>query len=425
MNGPHKTLVPRTLDALKPRTDGKRRVVWDGGQANFCVIVTKTAKTFYAVKRIPGAAQPTWVPVGRYPEIKLADARKKAREALGAITEGRNPIAERRANRKKLIDRKDTFANVAEEFIKRHVAGLRRARTVANTIRRELIPVWGDRLITEISRRDVIELIEAILDRGCELEPGKRRKSGGPNAARTTLSAARKLFNWAAGRDIVAIAPTDRIKAAELHGTPVSRDRVLTDDEIRRVWNAAVATPYPYGPLVQLLILTGQRRDEIAALKWAEVDLDKSIIEIPATRVKAKANHVVPLTPTAIEILNGLPRFATGDYVFSGRIGDSPFSGFSKAKRRLDELIGEIEPYVLHDVRRSVRTNLSALGVLPFFAELVIGHQQRGVHAIYDLHRYDREKRAALMRWEKRLLSIVRSKPPEDGNVVPLRARAR
>jgi integrase len=172
-----------------------------------------------------------------------------------------------------------------------------------------------------------------------------------------------------------------------------------------------------------MLMLTGQRRGEIAGARWGEVDFDAGLMTIPASRMKGKAAHTVPLTPTAVEILRSLPRFVRGDYMFSGQTGDRPFSGFSKAKTRLDRSIGTITPFTLHDLRRTVRTRLSELGIAPFIGELVLAHTQQGVAKVYDLHRYDKEKRAALEAWEEKLLSIV-APEPEPAKVVPLRKHA-
>jgi integrase len=141
--------------------------------------------------------------------------------------------------------------------------------------------------------------------------------------------------------------------------------------------------------------------------------------------MKGKVAHTVPLTPAAAEILEGLPRFLAGPYVFTTTGGARPISGFSKMKARLDGLVGEIKPWTLHDIRRSVRTGLSSLGVLPVIAELTIGHKQQGIAAVYDRHRYDEEKRDALMRWEAKLRAITAPEPEPDENVVKLRAGAR
>jgi integrase len=424
-------LTDRSLQALRSKPAGQRSIVWDALLPGFAVrISAKGKRSFYAVRRRAGRSQVSWILLGVYPVMTLAEARTKAREALLALQDGHDPatlgVARRRAREEAERRRvASTFGAVAEDFIRRHAMQQRSGKYSASYVRRELIPVWGARPIGEITRRDVIELVEAVLDRGShQPTPGSRRETGGPFAARHTLSVARKLFNWAIGRDVIAVSPCDRIKAAELHGAQVARDRVLTDEEIRGVWNMAEAAEYPYGPLVRLLLLTGQRRDEIAAASWTEIDLDKGLLTIGADRMKAKAGHIVPLTPKAIEILEALPRWTAGDFVFSGSAGAKAFSGFSKSKKRLDRAIGNIAPYKLHDVRRTVRTRLAELGVTPFVGELVIGHTQRGIHKVYDLHKYTAEKRDALERWERRLLEIV-APAPVTPNVVPLPQRVR
>jgi integrase len=438
-------LTDRSLKALRPAPGGQRAVVWDALLPGMAVRVSgKGKRVFYAVKRRAGQTQPSWVLLGSYPVTTLAEARQKAREALLALGEGQHPTArtEARGREEEEAERRrraGSFGAVAEDFSSRLEGGritkvrgegpLRNPGTLAAIIRRELVPVWKDRQIANITRRDVIALIEAILDRGgASPGPGTRRRDGGPYAARHALAAARRLFDWAVGRDILAASPCERVKSAELHGAPAQRKRVLTDEEVQRVWAAAGSTPYPYGSLVQILMLTGQRRREIASARWSEIDLDRTLLEIPAERMKADAGHVVPLTAKAVEILAGLPRFAAGDFVFAGQTGAKPFSGFSKAKARLDrklvelvkagERVQPIAPYTLHDLRRTVRTRLAELGVTPFVGELVIGHAQKGVHAVYDLHTYDAEKREALLKWEAKLLSIVAPEP-----AMPARAR--
>jgi integrase len=430
-------LTDRSLKALRPSPTGGHPIVWDALMPGMAVRIGKKGKlSFYAVRRRLEAKQPTWVLLGHYPVVSLAEARAKAREALAALAEGHDPasLAERRREAERRRDA-TTFGAVAEDFASRLESGritkvrgrgpLRHPGMIAAIIRREFVPLWRDRQIAEISRRDVIVAIEAIRDRGGPSPgPGTRRRDGGPHAARHALAAVRRLFAWALDRDELAASPCERVKSAEVHGAAEQRKRVLTDEEVRRVWAAAEATPYPYGPLVRLLMLTGQRRAEIGGASWPEVDLDRALLTIGAERMKANVGHTVPLSPAAIEILNTLSRFAAGDFVFSGATGAKPFSGFSTAKKRLDELVGDIEPYTVHDIRRTVRTRLAQLGVTPFVGELVIGHTQTGVHAVYDLHTYDAEKREALERWERRLLAIVEPEPARP-NVVALPARAR
>jgi integrase len=366
--------------------------------------------------------------LGEYPVMSLAEARGKAREALNALMEGHDPATlavEKRHQREaaERAQRESTFAAVAEEFIRyyerkvdKHRNPLRTAAATAADIRRFLVPAWRERPAADVSYKEINKAIGDILDRR------------GTNAARHAFAAARLLFGWAFRRGTIPADPCERIDAEELHGPPPVRDRVLSDDELRAVWRTAEATPYPYGPLVRLLMLTGQRLSEIAEASWGEVE--GTLLTIPAERMKGKIAHTVPLTPKAVEILAELPRWAAGDFLFSGRTGARPFSGFSKAKERFDSAAGLASNWTLHDIRRTVRTALSSAGVLPVVAELTIGHKQQGIAAVYDLHRYDAEKRAALEAWEKKLLSIVAPEPePEPAaldNVVAMpAARAR
>jgi integrase len=419
-------LTDRSLKALKPAPAGRRLTVWDGIQPNLAVRVTeKGRRTFVLVRRRAGETTPTWVSLGTFPQLPLAEARRLAREALLSLAEGKDPreakAAERQAAEEAERRRQaGTLAAVAELYIKRHVSQLRSGRETAAIIRRELVAPLGDRPIGAITRRDLIELVEAIVDRGGDGPgPGHRRRDGGPFAARKALAAARGLFNWAVERAALAASPLAVVKAARLVGPMPSRDRVLDDREVRAVWRAAAELGYPFGSLVQLLLLTALRRDELSEATWSEINFDRGLLVIGAGRMKAKSSLAVPLVPTAVSILGAMPRFATGtDHLF--RVGPKPYASFSGAKARLDRVIGgTVAPFTLHDLRRTVRTRLSELGVLPFIAELVLAHTQQGIAKVYDLHRYDAEKREALEKWERRLLEIVGAGPA----VVPMRRR--
>jgi integrase len=195
---------------------------------------------------------------------------------------------------------------------------------------------------------------------------------------------------------------------------------VIGDADLRIIWQAAESTPYPFGPLIRMLILSGQRLNEIARAKSSEIDADTGCLVIPAARMKNKQVHAVPLTEQSRQLLDRLPRYAEGDCLFSTTFGKKPIAAFSKYKRRLDKAIvaiGCVEPWQLHDLRRTVRTGLSRAGISVFEAELVIAHTQSGVHGVYDRHRYDDEKRAALEKWEQ-LLARIRNPP---ANLIELR----
>jgi integrase len=452
----------RSLQALKPLTGGKRRTVWDAMLPGLAVRVSSCGKrSFYAVKRRAGAQQPTWILLGVYPITSLKEAREEGRKALGALMAGESPVeraetkrraaAEAETKNREAEKRREagTFRVVAETFIKAHLPRLRTCRPVEALIWRELIPALGEKQIGEIRRRDVIEVIEAIVARGIPEEGHRRVKSGGEYAARHALAALRKLLSWALARDVDGLDsnPCGGVKVADLLGAPKVRDRILFDHELRLIWRAAGVTSYPFGPLIRGLLLTGQRLREISEGAWSEINGDA--LAIPGDRMKGKAAHVVPLTGAMSALLDSLPHFTAGDYLFSTTGGARPVSGFSKMKARFDQTIvdlvtedraeliaaGAIESeaadrirhvahWTLHDLRRTMRTGMATAGVPPFIAELVIAHHQTGVHATYDLHRYDTEKRDALERWEKRLLNIV-APEPEAPNVIALPALAR
>ena len=252
---------------------------------------------------------------------------------------------------------------------------------------------------------------------------------GSPYEAHALLATARRFFSWAIDQQEYGLegSPCDRLRPKVIIGEKKPRQRILTDDELTALWKVTERIGYPYGPLYRMLALNGQRRSEVAEARWREFDLDKKLWVIPADRMKADAAHAVPLTDNVIEILKSLPRFTKGGHLFSSDFGVKPVNGFSKAKARLDkemtaELGGNVEPFVIHDIRRSVRTGLSALPVPDLVRELVIGHTKPGLHKVYDLHAYEAEKRHALNLWEARLRSIVAGKRP--AKVVALRGAA-
>ena len=195
--------------------------------------------------------------------------------------------------------------------------------------------------------------------------------------------------------------------------------------EIAALYRAAKRLGYPYGPVFLLLLLTGQRKSEIAEARWGEIDLAGRLLIIPPARMKGDAPHVVPLADDALAVLAELPRFARGDYLFSTAGGENPVNGFSKAKARLDKLmreeLGELAPFVIHDIRRTVRTGLSALPVPDLVRELVIAHAKPGLHKVYDQYAYLPERRHALELWAMRVRYIVE---PSPDKVVPLRPKA-
>jgi len=436
----------RTLKALKPAEPGKRITVWDAIQPNLCVRVSDKGRVSFTVVRRPtGSRKVVWTVLGRYPAMTLAKAREAARDALQALEAGKHPREVKETQRKaeeaqRRASIENTFSALAERFIAEHLPNLRSRKAVETLIRRELIPALGDTPIGEINRGDILELVEDIAARGKKAPGHRRMRNGGKHTARHTLLVLHKMFNWALARDKEGklTNPCARVKANDLYGKPKKRDRVLSNNELRWVWQAAEAMkPSPFGVLYQVLMLTGQRLREISEATWTEFDFEAATLTISAERMKSGLAHTVPLTPVVLQLLSEMPQFARSDFVFSTDLGRKradnakvdyrPISGFSKTQARMVQAVATLAAPVpvphwqIHDLRRTARTGMSACGVSPFIAGLVIGHRQEGVQEVYDLHTYDSEKRAALLKWEAKLLSII-APGPEPENVIALPA---
>ena len=228
----------------------------------------------------------------------------------------------------------------------------------------------------------------------------------------------KSFFDWAQELEHIEASPAAAIRAKKLVGEKKPRQRVLDDSELRVFWHATEQMGYPFGPLFQLLLLTGCRKSEIAGARWSEID--KGVLTIPAERFKSNAQHLVPLSSKALTIIESLPRW--GDYLFGG---DKPIGCFGKPKERLDKLMVSdaaatgvtVAPFRTHDLRRTVRTRLSSLKVPNHVAEMVIGHGKKGIERVYHQHSYETEIREALEKWAGLLRDIV---TPPPANVVRL-----
>ena len=410
-----RVLTEPFIRSLKPDAGGRRYAVSDALVPGLVLrIAPSGTKSFMLMVRWNGAAQPSARALGRVGELTLAKARDKAREWLDIRSQGKDPRELERARREAEAESKaTTFGAVMEEFITRVVRKRRHGARDEREIRKELMPRWKAKPLSAITQRDVVKLIDSITDRGAQRQ------------AHVLFSHVRGFFRWCVERGAYGIeaSPTDRLRPASLIGPKATRDRVLNDNEIAAFWRACDGLGYPSGPLHQLLLLLGQRKNEVGQARWSEVDLESKVLVIPASRYKSGVEHTVPLSDDAVAIIEKLPRFADCDYLFSfdGRRPVAPYS--HDAKRAIDQsMIGELgtlKPFVVHDLRRSVRSRLSALHVNSEVAEAVLGHQRRGVAGVYDRYTYATEKREALEAWAIRLRSII--EPAEPSNVVALR----
>ncbi len=424
-------LTDKLVKALRP---GDRRFdVLDALCPGFLVQVQPSGRITFQLRSRIGANWPVRRVIGQHSHLTVEQARRTARQWLELLHQGGSPEVARQTARDEQKRARDaaaaavanTVAVVADKFIARKLKEQRRGKAVANIIRNELLPAWDNRPIGDISHRDVREAVDKVIERGAA------------TYAHNVLDATRALFAFAVDHDLIEHNPCDRLKRRHVIGHKKHRERVLNDDELRALWRASGRLGYPFGPLYQLLVLTGARLNEVSGARWREFDFNNNNTwTVPAERFKAGHQHMVPLTDDAIAVLRELPRFRRGDCLFSTSFGDKPVNGWSKAKQRIDRLMLQtlralarlrgdepaevrLEPWVNHDVRRTVRTRLSALRVQDHIAEQVIGHGRRGIARVYDQHKFEVEKREALDKWQALLRSIV---APPPSNVVALRS---
>jgi integrase len=405
-----KDLTKAALDNLKP--GAARREIPDGHTRGLYFVLQTSGATSWAL-RYRVARRNRKLTLGPYPGIDLKTARELARKALAKIAAGGDPAAEKRTARAAArAPAEDLIEVVAERFITRHVrANLKAGRSAHEAerlLRQEVVAPWRGRRMGDITRRDVHKLLDAILDRGS------------PYTANRTLSWLRKLYSWAIVRDVVQTSPCDRVKPP---GTEIVRDRVLDDAELRLVWGQAEALGAPFGSVLQLLILTGQRLGEVSGMRWSEVDFAAKLWSMPKERTKNGRAHTVPLSPQAMTVIKATPRIV-GDFVFT-TAGNVPVAEFSRIKRLLDaRLPADMKPWRIHDLRRSTATGLARIGTDIVVVEKVLNHASgafRGIVGTYQRHGFDDERRVALDRWGRHVEALAAGETEE--NVVELAAR--
>jgi integrase len=399
-----KGLTTRAVETIGP---GKaRREIPDAHMPGLYFIVQPSGGKSWAVRYRHGR-RPRKHTLGAYPAIDLKAARELGANALRAAAEGRDPGREKAQSRSA---KTDSIENVVAQFIERHCKRSNRPRTVQETgrlLRLHVLPRWRGRTVQDITRRDVLDVLDRVVDNGT------------PIAANRVLSATRKFFNWCVQRDIIALSPCAGVKPP----TPESsRDRVLSDSELKLIWRAAEAVGWPFGPLVQILILTGQRRDEVAQMQWDELNLQMQLWTLQPERVKNDQKHEVPLSETVIAILQATPRIRDSRFVLT-TTGTSPASGYSKGKRRLDALLPPDMPaWRLHDLRRTVASGMARLGINLPVIEKIMNHTSgsfAGIVGVYQRHTFAEEKRTALEMWG-RFVTNLRYEGVSSSNVVAI-----
>ena len=395
---------------LKPAD--KRQEIRDPASRGLYVIVEPSGFKSFAVRfRFDG--KPKKLSLGNIP---LSAARKAAAHALHEVQEGRDPTAAKaKAKDERRATQANTFTRIAEQYFK-IVCGMKvaddgdpvfngKVRSAARQLadfNRLVLPMLGDRPIAEIKRSEIVALLDKIQD------------ERGPVMADRTLALIRRIMNWHATRTDDFVAPIVK-GMARTKGKERARDRILTDDEIRKVWNTAAGGPFP--ALIKFLLLTGARRDEAASMTRNEIKGGEWIL--PAGRNKTKVDLVRPLSKSALALIESQRR-SDSPYVFTTD-GKTPISAFSKFKAKFDVTTGT-NGWILHDLRRTARSLMSRAGVNSDHAERCLGHVIGGVRGVYDRHEFYNEKKHA---YEQLAALIERIANPPKGNVHELRKNKR
>lgn len=383
-------LTKSVIDELAPTIS--ELVYWDDSVPGFGLKITPLGrKVFIVIYRTKdGLSRLRKYTIGTYGQTTLATARIAAQKVLADRNEGKDPAGAKRALRNKVAT--DTVDDVVKEYRRRHVDALRSAYEINRILHTEILSRWKTKSIHEIGRRDVLTALDEIVARGS------------PATANSTFSVIRAMFSWAMGRGILEKTPcTSLSKPAPVK----SRSRTLSDDELRRIIFAARKTNRPYGAIVELLALLGQRRGEVAEMTWQEVDIEKKLWTIPAEHAKNSRAHFVNLAPRALEIILAQPK--SDGLVFPTPSGN-PFVEFSNLKLKLDKESG-VSDWVLHDLRRTVVSGMASLGIAPHVADKVLNHQSgaiSGVAAVYQRHEFLAERQAAMNLWDEHISGLFR-----------------
>jgi len=421
-------------------------------------VLPSGVKRFVLLKRFPGAEHPTRRALGAYGALTLEAARAKARTWLTDIGHGIDPVervaAERRARDRA---RATTFAAVVEDYIRIEVHGpggaerpaKRTANALVHALRDVLVPAFGARPITELSAAEIMPMLELIGRIGTDralVKLGARKKlrrpghEGGPSPeqARQLFTFLKMVIGWAidAGGYGLEHDPLARVRKTRRLGSPVRRDRTLSDEELTALVLAIERLSTPHRQFYGVLLHSGLRLNEVGEAEWTEFEND--VWTVPAVRMKGKNSgnrqareHRVPITSALRRILASIPRDDRSDFVFRGRDGVRPVTaGTSYTRARLDaEMLailrqraqarGEnpakvvLQPWRNHDIRRTCRSTLSRLNVRHEVAELILAHARPGIVGTYDTWAFFAERREALERWSQFLADLIRPQPIE------------
>jgi integrase len=423
---PKKRLTAAMVERTSPPAKGQVEY-WDRSMPGFGLRVSyRGTKSWVLMTRTKGDPKLKRITLGDADVMTLAEAHTAAREAKRLAKAGIDPREEKRQRQSEADEaRALTFGAMADQFIERYAKPRLKPQSIRGytaTLKGERTQAWQDKPIASVTRRDVMTLLDGL-------------EAGGKHAmAKVTLAHLQKFFGWCTERDVISDLPTHRVR---LNGSMKPRERALSLDELRRVWNAAEKIGGAGGALVKVLILTGQRRHETSVMRWRDLsglDEDNALWSIPGEVTKNQRPHDVPLAPEAVAIIRSLPimtvKSAKGEdkseLIFT-TAGSVPLAGFSTLKRKIDKQIAKdgcepMAPWTMHDLRRSLVTGMNDRGIAPpHIIEAIVNHisgHRGGIAGIYNKAVYMDERRRALEAWAK----LITSPAAESSNVVPMHA---
>ena len=410
-------LTQRTVEAAKCPPGRKDRLLFDSELRGFALRVTAAgSRTFLAQYSTPAGKRR--VALGAFGVLTVEEARKRAKSVLGIAADGRDPFVERKAKaaaaQKAKAEAEYSFSALVAEWAKAREGDRRHSylREAVACLKRNL-PVWLNRPASSITLSDAVRAVDRI------------KAEKGTVAANRTLSYARAAYGWAVKRQHVAVNP---LKGIERAGREAPRERVLSETELGAIWRGCDAVGAIAAGFVRTLMLTLQRRDEVASMLWGELDnpMDPTIWTLPAERTKNARAHIVHLSdPTRASIRN-MPRVEGNPFVFTAQ-QEGPIKGFSRIKDRINAALAEggdtINDWRFHDFRRAGVTALAGMGFPPHVCDRLLNHLTgtiSGVAAVYQRAEFLTERKAALDTWAEFVLTAANGKQ-EDTNVIESR----
>lgn len=345
-------------------------------------------KTWFVMYRIKGDRKKRRLTLDRYPHMPLAKAREEARKVLVKADSGRDPAQEKQQEKGR-----PSFPEFAAEYLDKHAKHKRSVYEDRRIIEKDLLPAWRLRKAHDIRRLDVIRLLDTIVERGAPIQ------------ANRTLALIRKMYNWGIGRDLVQHNPCTQVKSPSREN---QRDRVLSQEEIRSVWEAFDKLGSIMGGMFKLRLLTAQRGGEVQSIRWEDLDLSAGWWTIPPERSKNRLSHRVPLSELTLTILRELKEITGNtEWVFPSPIHKcGHISNVQKAALRVKEYSG-VEDFKPHDLRRTAASLMTSMGISRLVVSKILNHVERGVTSVYDRHSYDHEKRVALDKWSWQIEQIL------------------